>query len=556
MVVGFIIVAVIPLVIICTLLVQSFKVIFSEEQKREAEEIQVAVNKSVITLFDSLEETALNIEKNSNISKYMDPIGTWEHNQGYNALYKETNGIRDLVQIDLYNEQGICMYTTGNNPIESKIPLNRGIIKKASNNPTEISYLEYKKYGNDGIDEAFLLGAKPIVVMDEVKGYILFEIKDDNFSYLFQGIYNSRNRIAVLSQYWDEIYISEEIENENIVEEIRRRLLDDDKVEMNIAGFIPNISKIPNTDIFILFLQPKILSENNLSLMYQTIIAFAALSLLLSLFAANHLSKNLMEPIKQLSSAMYEMESGNLDIEITNFRKDEFGALFQDFNQMTLKIKAFTEQRIQNEKELNASHIAMMHAQLNPHFLYNTLDTIKWSGKMHNSPEICTMATSLAKILRISISEEKVIFLEEELALIESYMKIQQIRFDDCFTYNVELPNELKKLMIPKLIIQPIVENALLHGLSDSKGGYIIVKCLVVNEVLNVEVLDNGCGIKEDILDSLNTKGENQLVNHIGFYNVNKIIRLTYGDEYGLYAERIKTGGTKVVLRMPVIMGE
>jgi two-component system sensor histidine kinase YesM len=263
-----------------------------------------------------------------------------------------------------------------------------------------------------------------------------------------------------------------------------------------------------------------------------------------------------MVPVKQLSSAMHETEGGNLDIVIYNNREDEFGILYEDFNEMTLRIKTFTEQRVQNEKDLNTANIAMMHAQLNPHFLYNTLDTIKWSAKMHHIPQISTMATSLAKIMRMSISTNRFIYLEDEISIVKSYMEIQKIRFDNRFTYKCTLPNELSKVKIPKLIIQPIVENAVMHGLLDMNEGNISVKCFVADEELFIEVIDNGCGINDDVLKNLNSKGENKLKNHIGFYNVNKIIRLSYGEEFGLNAERIKEGGTRVVLRMPIVKGE
>ncbi|MFA9396688.1 MAG: sensor histidine kinase [Clostridiaceae bacterium] len=556
LVTGFVIVAVIPFVIICSLLVQSVKIIFSEEQKSEAGEIQIEANSAVTNFFNLFDQITIEIEKNQNIISFINSTDNWERKQVYSELYEETDAIREIVQVDIYNKQGICKYSTGNEPIENNMPLYCGILNKAVENPDKISYLDYKKYGNNDVNETLLVGAKPIMYEGNIKGFIVLELHDENFSKLFQGIYNSRDGVAVISKYWNEIYISEVAEKENIVEKIRNRLFDNERVETSIDGYTPCISEILDTGIYILFLQPEILSKSNLNSMYQIIFVFALLSFLLSLLVVNILSKRFMIPVKQLSGAMHEIEGGNLDIRIHDKREDEFGILYSDFNEMTLKMKNFTEQRVQNEKDINTANIAMMHAQLNPHFLYNTLDTIKWIGKINNIPQVSKMATSLAKILRMSISIDKFIYLENEMSFVKSYIEIQQIRFDNQFTYDYMLPDELAKLKVPKLIVQPIVENAILHGISEKQGGNVSVKCFKVDDVLNIEVTDNGCGIDEDVLDSLNSKEENKLKNHIGFYNVNKIIRLSYGEKYGLKVEGIEEGGTKVILRMPVIEGE
>jgi len=553
---GFIVVAVIPLIIICALLVQSFEVIFSGEQQREANEIQMGVNTVVTSAFELFDQAAINIENNQDIIGFINSTDNWERKKVYGTLYEEIDEIRELVHVDIYDQTGNCKYSTGNSPIEDTMPLDWGVLKKATKNPDQISYLNYKKYGYDDVDETLLIGAKPIINQGEIKGFIVFEIWDENFDNLFQGSYNSKDGIAILSAYWDEIYTSEVVAKENMVEEMRNRLFDDEKVITSFNGYTPYLWEISDTGINILVLHAEILSKNNFNSMYRIIFIFALVSLLLSLLIANVLSKHFMIPVKQLSSAMHETEGGNLDIEIEDIREDEFGILYADFNEMTSRIKLFTEQRIQNEKDLNTANIAMMHAQLNPHFLYNTLDTIKWSGKLHHIPQISTMATSLAKIMRMSISNDKFISLEDELSLVKSYMEIQQIRFDNPFTYKCILPDELRNMKVPKLIVQPIVENAVLHGLLEMKEGNISVKCSEVDETLLIEVVDNGCGIDEDVLERINSKGENLLKNHIGFYNVNKIIRLSYGEEYGLYAERIEEGGTRVVLRMPIVEGE
>ena len=185
--------------------------------------------------------------------------------------------------------------------------------------------------------------------------------------------------------------------------------------------------------------------------------------------------------------------------------------------------------------------------------LYNTLDTIKWVAKAHHVQELATLASGLARILRTSISEAQFISLSEEVSLVCAYMDIQKIRFDGNFSYDVELPLELEECMVPKMIIQPIVENAIIHGLKERENGHIFLNIYEEEETLFIEVYDDGCGMDETILGLLKKRNREELKGHIGFYNVDTIIRLHYGTQYGLYAENQEQGGARVRITLPII---
>ena len=219
---------------------------------------------------------------------------------------------------------------------------------------------------------------------------------------------------------------------------------------------------------------------------------------------------------------------------------------------MARELKENIALQIRQQAELNDSNIAMMQAQLNPHFLYNTLDTIKWTAKSHHVPELATLASGLAKILRTSISEAKFVKLEEELNLVSAYMEIQKIRFDGNFSYDIEVPTELEDCIVPKLIVQPIVENAIIHGLKEREHGHIFVYVYEEEGKLYIDVSDDGCGIEEAVLALLRDRDRERLKGHIGFYNVDTILRLYYGEEYGLFAENLESGGARIRISLPV----
>ena len=286
--------------------------------------------------------------------------------------------------------------------------------------------------------------------------------------------------------------------------------------------------------------------------MYGISILMAAICLLLCVAVSLMLTRNLSKPMHTLTQAMKEAESGDLNVQIEVERSDEIGHLATHFNRMIRELQYYMIEQIRQQKELNNVSIAMMQAQLNPHFLYNTLDTMKWVAKANHIPEIAMLSSSLAKILRISISQEAFVTVKEEMELVKCYVDIQQIRFSDRFEYDVHLPEGLEDYKIPKLIVQPIVENAIIHGLADRDSGKILVEISCKDGDLFISVLDDGCGMAKEVMEHLNSRNRDHLEGHLGFYNVDSIIRLYYGHEYGLNASEIESGGTKVTITLPL----
>lgn len=229
---------------------------------------------------------------------------------------------------------------------------------------------------------------------------------------------------------------------------------------------------------------------------------------------------------------------------------DELGRLTESFNQMVKDLKRYLEDRVQQQKDLNATTLRLYQTQLNPHFLYNTLDTIKWSAKIHQIPEIAVLAENLAVILRKSISSKPFIQLCEELDTIESYIKIQKIRFAGRFLYETEIPDVLEDCVIPKMILQPLVENAIIHGLDGCANGYICIYAAQKDGILRISVTDDGCGMGQEMLDWMNSPNPAKRDGHLGLYNVIQILKLYYGEEYGIQAES-DTSGTTVTIRLP-----
>lgn len=310
-------------------------------------------------------------------------------------------------------------------------------------------------------------------------------------------------------------------------------------------------------NIYIMYRQPTAFLNH----MKKYVIAIAAASGILSIFAclllSYHFSRLIYKPIQRMQYAIGEIKEGNYNIHIEAGGEDELSQLSENFNAMSEHLADNTERLIQRERELSSANIKMMQAQLNPHFLYNTLDTMKWIAKGNGLQEIVSLSSNLAQILRMSISARPSIRLAEEIDLVTAYTEIQEIRFEDKFELIVDVPESLKECMVPKLILQPIVENSIIHGFAEREKGTVRISAYFLDEnKFQILVQDDGVGMPQDVVEKLNC---GKLLPHeeasghasIGFYNVNAIIKLRYGEEYGLYAESEVGVGTKIYATLP-----
>ena len=212
------------------------------------------------------------------------------------------------------------------------------------------------------------------------------------------------------------------------------------------------------------------------------------------------------------------------------------------------RIEKLNERIITERKDMELRNLKN---QLNPHFLYNTLDTIKWMGKIHQAPEIATISADLADILRSSISADELVPLRQELRLVERYVEIQNIRFSGAFALTVEVDEPLRDVPVPKLMLQPLVENAILHGFRDRSGGEIRISAYRTEEDLILTVRDNGCGVPEEVLAQYRD-GAPRPGGHFGLHNVDAILRIRYGPDRGVRFVPVQGEGACIRITLPV----
>lgn len=267
---------------------------------------------------------------------------------------------------------------------------------------------------------------------------------------------------------------------------------------------------------------------------------------------------SITRPFKELSQVTDEIAKGNLSVRANVNTGVEATALSNSMNTMIDKINELLEQVTTEQIRLRKAEFELLQAQINPHFLYNTLDIIVWMIENEQKTEAVKVVTALARFFRISLSRGKsLITVKDELEHVRNYLMIQQMRFKNKFTYTIESDDEVLELASLKLMLQPLVENAIYHGMEYMDGdGEIFVRAWQEEKELYLEVRDNGLGMTEEQVESLFTDTAHVASKRgsgIGVRNVNERIKLYFGAEYGLSIESEPDEGTAVKIHLPAV---
>lgn len=248
-------------------------------------------------------------------------------------------------------------------------------------------------------------------------------------------------------------------------------------------------------------------------------------------------NKTFLKPVNGLANKMKGVQAGELSKIENGPREGEVATLYSSYNLMIDRInKEINENYISQIREKDAE-LRALQAQINPHFLYNTLDSINWLALKYKAKDISKMVISLSDMLRLSLNKGKnILNIKEELRQVESYIELQKVRYSDCFDYKFEVEEDILDRKILKMLLQPLVENALIHGFEDvESGGLIIIRVRDNKDKTYFEVENNGKIIDlEDINSRLNNFESEEVRKGYGIINVNERIKALYGEEYGI----------------------
>ena len=274
------------------------------------------------------------------------------------------------------------------------------------------------------------------------------------------------------------------------------------------------------------------------------------------MIVTTYVLSSITKPVHELSEATKKIAGGDFSTRVTVGTKDEIGTLADSVNEMTAHLEDFVEKIKEDERKMRHTELRLLQEQINPHFLYNTLDTIVWLVEGNAPDKAVNMVVSLSDFFRIVLSKGKdIITLKEEEQHIRSYLEIQQVRYRDILEYDIQIPEELYQYKILKLTLQPLVENSLYHGIKTKRGkGTIFVTGRLEGDKIYLDVKDTGVGMTEAELASLRSKISKpckETDSGFGLANVNERIRMNYGPEYGMTIHSKQGEGTWVQVVIP-----
>lgn len=271
----------------------------------------------------------------------------------------------------------------------------------------------------------------------------------------------------------------------------------------------------------------------------------------------SYISFRVTNPIRELEKSVKALEEGNLDADIYMGGSYEVQHLGKSVQDMKFRIKGLMQDIVNEHEEKRKSEFDSLQAQINPHFLYNTLDIIVWQIENEKQSEAVHTVTALARFFRLSLGKGKnIVTVKDEIDHVKNYLMIQHMRFKNKFDYEFDIAEDVLELPSLKLMLQPLVENAIYHGMEFMDGdGLILVKAWREENELYLSVADNGLGMTEDKVEMILTgksSSGNGRGSGIGVKNVNERIKLYFGEAYGITIDSEPDEGTKVTIHLPV----
>lgn len=317
-----------------------------------------------------------------------------------------------------------------------------------------------------------------------------------------------------------------------------------------------NLTDIPLTIVNFMPLRPFFTQQ------YLTLSLGVLSSLVFMLFFVAHSRytiQQFVKPIEDLRRLMSEAQHGNLLVSYQPDTQDEFEDLAESFNQMVAELRRLIDQVYIEQSSKRKAEVKALLASIKPHFLYNTLETIHWMARRYGANDIVEAVDALSDLFRVGFSANHELgTVETEVSHVESYLKIQKLRYRDILDYQLEIDPEVRHLPVMQTILQPIVENALYHGIKESGNpGQIVIRARMEADLLLIVIRDNGRGIAkeklEQLMQSLTEKSDLDPARGHGLSNVQQRLTMSYGGRYGMTIASEPNQGTEVTLRLPVL---
>lgn len=511
-------------------------------------------------------------EKIRNIQKSVDIIrfdaelqevlmGNHIANADISALIKRKFKVIDGIDAIIFFSKSGVVYSYGIEKQNLDLTKFQVVYMKINQNTDELTW-----FGENAINEDIGIGRSSIVAGTDFYGYntnreygylatVYFVVNTNIFA---NELYNSNN----ISIYDNKFRLFVKNNNTDVLTD---NIKVAEKVYNSESGSFITYSYDQNM-VVTYYTSPlnawKLIKVESYNMFYSEVnkIIYTTLFLVLIMIAVSiliyiYIQNNILKPILKLSKKMSNFDKDILYQPIENKTKDEIGILNIGYNKMIQKVADMVEEVKKETNKKKSAEITALSYQINPHFLFNTLCAIRIMVIEHEKDELISLAIiSLNRLLRNYIdNSDKLLSFSKELSLLNDYISLLQIRYKNRLNINYNIAIETRNLFVPSLILQPIIENSVLHGLTKKincmETANLIISSKIQNEAFVIEVFDNGVGIEDDIIK--NIFDEENKKKHIGLKNINDRIKMLFGDEYGLTISSEKGCYTTVKIKIP-----
>lgn len=535
-------------VLILSIIIFTLSLIYyaNEENHRKLNKAEKDLSTFIYGVRNTYENTLYNMSETTNVKTYIQGDDSDRHKL-QTKLYQMYYSLQNKAEV----QSQLLLSDTKNNILFHTFPM-IGVSKQFQAFHETINQKAIEK--DDIVEGTITLSTgknyyaltKRVYDQDNFIGYISLYLDEDDFSYQlfsqqYQGIvYDEfKNVIAVSDQNFVNYYL-----NRCITDYLKPSF------ELGNQQYVTQSMKLNN--IYITAIVPSRTQGEFLFLGIILILFVGGILMLGSIKYARRLSKRMSYSVALLCEEMEEIKKGNLDHVIQINTDDEIETISEHINEMVTQIQKLSERNTELKYVSQLSELKQLEAQFNPHFLYNTLETIRYSILMQDGIA-SDMIIKFTKILRYSINNSfDNVKLGNDLEYIQIFLQIQKYRFKDRLTYTIDVDEDCLNMMVPKLILQPLLENSIKSGFKHKTTLQIHVKGFLLDNMMILTVEDDGIGIQKeelnDICEQLNSNRNNS--NHHGLFNTNRRLQLMYGEKSGISIESEYKQKTKVTIRI------
>ncbi|NMM53407.1 sensor histidine kinase [Paenibacillus aquistagni] len=422
------------------------------------------------------------------------------------------------------------------------------LINRISQRPDEtLAEMNSFRYSHDR-DTSYTFG-KAIIKDKRTIGYLVYQLYESDMQKL---LFKQNNEIAMITDEHHSIIATTSNVTKGSLNKFSPELNAQGQALLNGGAYYMYASRIPGTPIEVITLN----SYKSEKYTYYTVSVFIlAVSLLLWLiihFLSNKMSARNSESIDKLILALAQLREGNFNGYVDIQTNDEFEILGDEYNVMLDRLKELMDKNKELSELRTIIEVKQLQSQFHPHFIFNVLETLRYAIKIdaNQAQEIVML---LSRLLRYSIGNDRSVQLKDDMSYVRDYLKLQQIRFNERLEYRVTIAEETYPIYVPKLVLQPIIENAIKYGYQHQSHVLIDIRIQLADGKLLLEVCDNGPGMDEQSLQELRRMldSPHNTTPHIGLYNVHRRLVLLYGEEAGIHINSTQGQGTCVTLTIP-----